>query len=37
MSKQEGLGGSGRPAAALGADQARRNDGREEPCAELHS
>jgi hypothetical protein len=37
MSKREGPGGSGRPATALGAGQARRNDRREEPCAELHS
>jgi hypothetical protein len=37
MSKQEGLGGSGRPATAMGAGQARRNDKWEESCAELHS
>jgi hypothetical protein len=37
MSKQEGLGGIGRRPAALGADQGRRNDRREELCAESHS
>jgi hypothetical protein len=37
MSKQEGLGGSGRPAGALGTDQTRCNDRREEPCAGSHS
>lgn len=36
MSKQEGLGGTGRPATTLGAGQARRNDRWEELCAELH-
>lgn len=37
MSKQEGLGGSGRPAVALGTDRTRCNDKREESCAGSHS
>lgn len=37
MSKRERLGGISRQAAAFGADQARRNDRREEPCAKSHS
>jgi hypothetical protein len=37
MSKREGLGGSDRPPTGLDAGQARRNDRREELCAELHS
>jgi hypothetical protein len=37
MSKQEGLGGSGRPAGALGAGQNRCKNRREEPCAGSHS
>jgi hypothetical protein len=36
MNTRERLGIIRRPAAAPGADKARRNDRKEEPCADLH-
>jgi hypothetical protein len=37
MSNQEGLGGSGRPATALGAGHLGATTEGREPCAELRS